>query len=411
MKQVMERFLHYVRMDTQSDEESKSCPSTRGQRDLAGILYHEMTEAGFEDVTLDRNGYLMGTIPSNSEKEIPVIGFIAHLDTSPDMISSGVNPLIHENYDGGDLILNHKEKIILSPSEFPELLSYRGQTLITTSGTTLLGADDKAGIAEIMTAMEFLLKNPEKKHGKIRIAFTPDEEIGRGADKFNVKEFGAAFAYTVDGGELGELEFETFNAAMATIRIRGRNVHPGTAKNKMINSVHIAAELYDMLPVSARPEYTEQYEGFFHLFEFKGKVENTLIRILIRDHDRRLFDEKKKLLNDAAGFLNRKYGNERISVEIKDQYLNMREMIEPVYHIVEYAEKAMIRSGVKPVIVPVRGGTDGSRLSYMGLPCPNIFTGGHNFHGKYEYIPVESMEKACRVIVEITGIVAGLSDR
>ncbi len=406
MKQVLERFLRYVRVDTRSDEESKSCPSTMGQRDLAGMLYHEMTEAGFEDVTLDRNGYLMGTIPSNSGKDIPVIGFIAHLDTSPDMTASGVNPLIHENYDGGDLILNHKEKIVLSPSEFPELLSYRGQTLITTSGNTLLGADDKAGIAEIMTAMEFLLNNPQKEHGKIRIAFTPDEEIGRGADRFSVKDFGAAFAYTADGGELGELEFETFNAAMATIRIRGRNVHPGTAKNKMINSIHIASELYDMLPVSARPEYTEQYEGFFHLFEYTGKVENSLIRILIRDHDRKLFEDKKKLLNDAAGYLNRKYGSERISIELKEQYLNMREMIEPVYHIVEYAEKAMIRSGVKPVIVPVRGGTDGSRLSYMGLPCPNIFTGGHNFHGKYEYIPVESMEKAWKVISEIALIVA-----
>jgi len=407
MKQVLERFLRYVRVDTRSDEESKSCPSTRGQSDLAGMLYHEMTEAGFEDVTLDRNGYLMGTIPSNSKKDIPVIGFIAHLDTSPDMTATGVNPLIHENYDGGDLILNHKEKIVLSPSEFPELLSYKGQTLITTSGNTLLGADDKAGIAEIMTAMEFLLNNPQKEHGKIRIAFTPDEEIGRGADKFSVKDFGAAFAYTVDGGELGELEFETFNAAMATIRIRGRNVHPGTAKNKMINSIHIASELYDMLPVPARPEYTEKYEGFFHLFEYTGKVENSLMRILIRDHDRKLFEDKKKLLNDAAGYLNRKYGSERISIELKEQYLNMREMIEPVYHIVEYAEKAMISSGVKPVIVPVRGGTDGSRLSYMGLPCPNIFTGGHNFHGKYEYIPVESMEKACNVIAEITLIVAG----
>jgi len=407
MKQVLERFLRYVRVDTRSDEESKSCPSTRGQSDLAGMLYHEMTEAGFEDVTLDRNGYLMGTIPSNSKKDIPVIGFIAHLDTSPDMTATGVNPLIHENYDGGDLILNHKEKIVLSPSEFPELLSYKGQTLITTSGNTLLGADDKAGIAVIMTAMEFLLNNPQKEHGKIRIAFTPDEEIGRGADKFSVKDFGAAFAYTVDGGELGELEFETFNAAMATIRIRGRNVHPGTAKNKMINSIHIASELYDMLPVPARPEYTEKYEGFFHLFEYTGKVENSLMRILIRDHDRKLFEDKKKLLNDAAGYLNRKYGSERISIELKEQYLNMREMIEPVYHIVEYAEKAMISSGVKPVIVPVRGGTDGSRLSYMGLPCPNIFTGGHNFHGKYEYIPVESMEKACNVIAEITLIVAG----
>lgn len=407
MKQVLERFLRYVRVDTRSDEESKSCPSTRGQSDLAGMLYREMTEAGFEDVTLDRNGYLMGTIPSNSKKDIPVIGFIAHLDTSPDMTATGVNPLIHENYDEGDLILNHKEKIVLSPSEFPELLSYKGQTLITTSGNTLLGADDKAGIAEIMTAMEFLLNNPQKEHGKIRIAFTPDEEIGRGADKFSVKDFGAAFAYTVDGGELGELEFETFNAAMATIRIRGRNVHPGTAKNKMINSIHIASELYDMLPVPARPEYTEKYEGFFHLFEYTGKVENSLMRILIRDHDRKLFEDKKKLLNDAAGYLNRKYGSERISIELKEQYLNMREMIEPVYHIVEYAEKAMISSGVKPVIVPVRGGTDGSRLSYMGLPCPNIFTGGHNFHGKYEYIPVESMEKACNVIAEITLIVAG----
>jgi tripeptide aminopeptidase len=406
MKKVTERFLRYAKIDTRSDEWSENCPSTKGQTELAEILRREMVSLGFEEVSLDNNGYLMGTVPSNTTKDIPVTGFIAHLDTSPDMTAANVNPLIINDYDGGAIILNQKEKIILSPDDFPELSAYKGQTIITTDGTTLLGADDKAGIAEIMTAMEYLLRNPEIKHGKIRVAFTPDEEIGRGADRFDVKKFAASFAYTVDGGEAGELELETFNAAMATVKIKGRNVHPGTAKNKMINSIHIAAELNDMLPASERPEYTEKFEGFFHLFEFKGDVEDTLIRFLIRDHDGKLFVEKKKLLYDAVGFLNQKYGNDRISLVIKDQYANMKKMIEPVYHIVEYAEKAMIRCGVTPVIVPVRGGTDGSRLSFMGLPCPNIFTGGHNYHGKYEYIPAGSMEKACKVIVEIARIVA-----
>jgi tripeptide aminopeptidase len=406
MKKVVERFISYAKIDTRSDEGSETCPSTKGQKVLAEILQREMISLGFEEVSLDSNGYLMGTIPSNSAKDIPVTGFIAHLDTSPDMTSANVNPVITKNYDGGAIILNKKDNIILSPDDFPELLAYKGQTIITTDGTTLLGADDKAGIAEILTAMEYLLRNPEIMHGKIRVAFTPDEEIGRGADRFDVKKFAASFAYTVDGGEVGELELETFNAAMATVKIKGRNVHPGTAKNKMINSIHIAAELNDMLPASERPEYTEHYEGFFHLFEFKGEVEDTMIRFLIRDHDSKLFVEKKKLLYDAVGFLNQKYGNDRISLEIKDQYFNMKKMIEPQYHIVRYAEEAMIRCGVTPVIVPVRGGTDGSRLSFMGLPCPNIFTGGHNYHGKYEYIPAGSMEKACKVIVEIAKIVA-----
>jgi tripeptide aminopeptidase len=401
MHQVTERFLRYVKIDTQSDENSDSCPSTIKQKKFAGFLKDEMMTIGFKDVSLDDNGYLMGTVPSNTPKEIPVIGFLAHMDTSPDMTGEKVNPVITQNYNGGDILLNKSKKVILSPKEFPELLDYSGQDIITTDGTTLLGADDKAGIAEIMTAMEHLLRYPEIIHGKIRVAFTPDEEIGRGADKFDVSAFGAEFAYTIDGGQLGELEFENFNAALATIKVHGRNVHPGTAKNQMLNSIHMANEFINMLPVSQRPEYTEGYEGFFHLYDFKGSVEETILKLLIRDHYDEKFDQKKTIIKDAVAFQNKKFGAKRFSLTIKDQYNNMRKMIEPRYDIIRYAEKAMISCVITPIIKPVRGGTDGARLSFMGLPCPNIFAGGHNFHGKFEFIPIQSMKKAVDVIINI----------
>lgn len=393
-------------MDTQSDENSKSCPSTSGQMELAKLIQSEMFDIGFEDISLDENGYLMGTVPSNVDKDAPVIGFIAHMDTSPDLSGNNVNPIITENYQGEDIVLNHKKKVVLSPKEFPELLNYKGQTIISGDGTTLLGADDKAGIAEIVTAMEMIMRNPEIKHGRIRVAFTPDEEIGRGSDKFDIKNFGAQFAYTVDGGKIGELEFENFNASMATITIQGRNVHPGTAKNQMVNSIHIATELNEILPFTQRPEHTEGYEGFFHCFDIRGTVEETLVRFLIRDHDAKLFNQKKKMMVETVNYLNLKYGEGRISLELKDQYFNMKRIIEPVYYIVDYVEKAMIRCGVTPVFQPVRGGTDGARLSFMGIPCPNFFSGGHNYHGRYEFIPVESMLKAVEVITGIAKIVA-----
>lgn len=406
MDKVTERFLRYVRIDTRSDEASTSCPSTAKQKIFAEILRDEMTGMGLMNVSLDDNGYIMATIPSNISAVVPVIGFISHMDTSPDMSGTKVNPLITEKYDGGDIILNKLKNIILSPKEFPELLNYIGQDIITTDGTTLLGADDKAGLAEILTAMEYLIANPDIKHGKIRVGFTPDEEIGRGADRFDVKAFGADFAYTVDGGEIGELEFENFNAAVATIKIQGRNVHPGTAKNQMLNAIHMAAELNSMLPVTQRPENTEGYEGFYHLYDFKGNVEETTIKLLIRDHDEEKFDQKKVHIRNTVTFLNRKYGGKHFSLTIKDQYKNMRKMIEPRYEIVSFAEKAMIVCGVNPNIKPIRGGTDGARLSFMGLPCPNLFAGGHNFHGKYEFIPVDSMKKSVEVIKEIVRIVA-----
>jgi tripeptide aminopeptidase len=408
MDQVVERFLRYVKIDTQSDENSAECPSTKKQKNLANLLMEEMLKTGFTDVTLDENGYLMGTIASNSKKKLPVIGFLAHMDTSPDMTGKNVNPQIKDNYDGGDILLNKAKGIVLSPKEFPELLSYKGQTIITTDGTTLLGADDKAGIAEIMTAMDWLIKHPGTEHGKIRVAFTPDEEIGRGADRFNVKAFGAEFAYTMDGGGIGELEFENFNAALASVKILGRNVHPGTAKNQMLNSIHMANEFINLLPVSQRPEFTEDYEGFFHLIDFKGTVEETSIRFLIRDHDELKFEEKKRVLESIASFLNKKQGKKLFLLSIKEQYRNMRKMIEPRFDIINYAKKAMIDNGVTPDIKPIRGGTDGARLSFMGLPCPNIFAGGHNFHGRFEYIPVESMKKAVEVIV---GIVSNVADQ
>jgi len=401
MKTVTDRFISYARIDTQSDESSETTPSTRKQFDLAHLLIKELKTLGMEEVNLDENGYIMATLPANTDKKVPVIGFIAHMDTSPDMSGENVNPRIIRNYDGGEIVLHKEENVILSPNDFPDLLLYKGQDLITTDGTTLLGADDKAGIAEIMTALEYLKDHPEIKHGKIRVAFTVDEEIGKGADQFDVKKFGAEYAYTLDGGRIGELEYENFNAALATVHVQGRNVHPGTAKDTMINAIHLAMEFNATLPVQQRPEYTQGYEGFYHLIDFTGQVEYTSFRYIIRDHDREKFEEKKKLIRECADFMNRKYGEGRIRVELKDQYFNMREKVEPVKFIVDIAEEAMNFLGIPPIIKPIRGGTDGSKLSYMGLPCPNIFAGGHNFHGKYEFVPIQSMEKAVQVVVKI----------
>ena len=405
MEKVVERFIGYARIDTQSDEDSKRCPSTNKQLDLAKVLKEEMEEMELEEVSMDGNGYLMATLPSNSQRQLPALGLIAHMDTSPDMSGKNVDPQIVKNYDGKDIILNKKKNIVLSPIDFPGLKKYIGLDLITTDGTTLLGADDKAGIAEILTAVEYLIDNPGIEHGKIRIGFTPDEEIGRGADKFDMEAFGADFAYTVDGGEEGELEYENFNAAMAVIEIKGRNVHPGTAKDQMINSIHLAYEFNSMLPPHARPEHTEAYEGFFHLIDIEGNVEKSRTRYLIRDHDRKKFEKKKTLVRNIAGFMNKKYDKNRIKLSIKDQYYNMREKIADHYHIVELAEKAMKQAGVNPLVRPIRGGTDGARLSYMGLPCPNIFTGGHNYHGRYEFIPVRSMVNAVNTIINIIKLI------
>ncbi|MEE4116231.1 MAG: peptidase T [Marinilabiliaceae bacterium] len=399
MERVSERFLRYVKIDTQSDESSDTCPSTEKQFDLARLLEKELKELGLSDVILDENGYVRASLPSNTEKELPVVGFIAHMDTSPDMSGSDVKPRIVSSYDGSDIALNNST--VLSPKDFPQLLDYTGHDLITTDGTTLLGADDKAGIAEIMCALEYFINNPGIKHGTIKVGFTPDEEIGRGADRFDVKAFGADFAYTIDGGQAGELEFENFNAALATITFRGRNVHPGTAKNQMLNSMHLAVKFMDMLPADQRPEHTEGYEGFFHLVDIDGTVEETVIRYLIRDHSREEFGKKKDLVRSIAEFIDKLDSRGSVTVEIKDQYNNMREKIEPYMHIIDLAGEAIKNAGVVPVIKPIRGGTDGARLSFMGLPCPNIFTGGHNFHGKYEYISIQSMEKAVETIRNI----------
>ncbi len=401
MTSVVNRFLRYTKIDTESDFTSDSCPSTRKQFDLAKVLMKELEEMGLSKVTLDNHGYLMATLPSNMEQEVPTIGFIAHMDTSPDFTGANVKPQIVENYDGNDIVLNEKENIILSPKDFPELKNYVGQKLITTDGTTLLGADNKAGIAEIVTAIQYLVNNPEIKHGKIKIGFTPDEEIGRGADLFDVEKFGADFAYTIDGGQIGELEYENFNAAGATVNIQGRSVHPGEAKNKMINGLQVAMEFNAMLPEKEKPEHTEKYEGFFHLMNISGGVDKASMMYIIRDHDNKIYQERKELIAENAKKINDRYGKEVVTVEIKDQYFNMKEKIEPVMHIIETAEKAMIEVGVKPIKKPIRGGTDGARLSFMGLPCPNIFTGGHNFHGRYEYIPTKSMEKSVDVILKI----------
>ncbi len=402
---IVDRFIKYARIDTQSDENSTQTPSTLKQFNLAKEVEKEAIEMGLVDVSLDNNCYLMATLPSNTSKKVPVIGFISHFDTSPDMSGNNVNPRIVKNYDGKDIILNEINNVILSPKDFPELLSHKGEDIIVTDGTTLLGADDKAGIAEIMSAMQYLIDHPEIEHGKIRIGFTPDEEIGRGADKFDVEKFGADWAYTMDGSEVGELEYENFNAASAKIEIQGRNVHPGYAKDKMINALQVANELISLLPKNERPEFTEGYEGFFHLISMAGTVEEANLSFIIRDHDRIKFEDRKKLLISSVGLLNKKYDN-RITLNLNDQYYNMREKVEPVMHIVDYAYQAMEELGIKPNVKPIRGGTDGSKLSFMGLPCPNIFAGGMNFHGKYEFLPITSMKKASQVIVKIAEIVA-----
>lgn len=401
MEKLVERFLKYVKIDTKSNPDSATCPSSENQFDLARELVKELEGLGLEDVSLDDNGYVMATLPSNTDKDIPTIGFIAHMDTSPDFSGKNVKPQIIKNYDGKDIVLNKDKNIVLSPKDFPELKNYISQDIITTDGTTLLGADNKAGIAEIITALDYLINNPSIKHGKIRVGFTPDEEIGRGADRFDTEEFGADFAYTIDGGPIGELEYENFNAAYAKVTINGRNVHPGSAKNKMINSILIAMEFNSMLPVNETPAHTEGYEGFYHLNDIEGNVEKTVLKYIIRDHDKDKFEKKKERIKRAVKYINDSMGYEIIELEMKDQYYNMKEKIEPVFHIVETAERAMKEVGVIPNIKPIRGGTDGARLSFMGLPCPNIFTGGHNFHGKYEYIPIDSMKKAVEVIVKI----------
>ena len=403
---LIDRFISYVTVDTESDPTSKNTPSTKKQWNLANALVSELKKIGMQDVSIDENAYIMATLPSNTDKEVPVIGFISHFDTSPDFTGANVKPQIIENYDGSDIVLNKEQDIILSPSYFDDLLLYKEQTLITTDGTTLLGADDKAGIAEIISAMEYLINHPELKHGTIKVGFTPDEEIGRGAHKFDVKKFGADWAYTMDGSQVGELEYENFNAAGALVTVKGKIVHPGYAKGKMINSMYIATQFINSLPKMETPEHTEGREGFFHLHTINGAVEETKLQYIIRDHDLSHFEARKNVINKLAAELNLQYGREVISVEIKDQYFNMREKIEPVMHIVKIAEEAMIQANIKPLIKPIRGGTDGSQLSYMGLPCPNIFAGGHNFHGKYEYIPVESMQKAIEVIVNIAQLVA-----
>lgn len=400
MENLINRFLNYVKIDTTSDESSTSVPSTESQMNFALALANELEVIGLADVSLDSNGYIMATLPSNIEREVPTVGFIAHMDTSPDMSGRDVKPNIVKDYKGGDIVLNAEKNIVLSTADFPELNEHIGHDLITTDGTTLLGADNKAGIAEIVTAMEYLINNPDIQHGTIKIGFTPDEEIGRGADYFDVEKFDADFAYTVDGGPIGELEYENFNAASARIVIQGRNVHPGTAKNKMINSMLVGAELNNMLPTNERPEYTEGYEGFYHLVGFNGTVENTNMVYIIRDHSREKFEAKKDALQKVVDFLNHKYGN-IISLEIKDSYYNMKEKIEPVMYVVDMAKEAMMDIGITPKIQPIRGGTDGARLSYEGLPCPNIFTGGLNFHGKFEYISIQGMELAVKTILKI----------
>lgn len=405
MQKLLERFLSYVTIDTQSDPESTTTPSTKKQWELANKLADELKTMGLEEVDIDQNAYVMATLPSNVNASVPVIGFIAHFDTSPDFTAQGVKPKIIPDYSGGDIVLNAEKGIVLSADYFPEITSYKGQTLITTDGTTLLGADDKAGIAEIMTALDYLLQHPEIKHGKIRVCFTPDEEIGRGAHHFDVEKFGAAWAYTIDGSQIGELEYENFNAAAVEVQISGKSVHPGYAKNKMVNSMLLAQKFLNHLPENEIPEKTEGREGFYHLTNISGSIENTRLSFIIRDHDASKFEERKSFLKNLTVSCNRQYGD-FFTIEIKDQYYNMREKIEPVMHIVQIAQEAMKACGVEPIIKPIRGGTDGSQLSYKGLPCPNIFAGGHNFHGKYEFVPLESMQKAVEVIVKIAEITA-----
>jgi len=399
--ELIERFTSYVKVDTQSNENSETCPSTEGQWTLLRMLVEELKQIGMQEVTIDENGYVMATLPANTDKDVPTIGFLAHVDTATDFTGKNVNPQIVENYDGGEIVLNEALNVIMSPKDFPSLPEYKGHTLITTDGTTLLGADNKAGVTEIITAMAFLIQHPEMKHGKVRVAFTPDEEIGRGPHKFDVTAFNAKYAYTVDGGPLGELEFESFNAAAAKITIKGSNIHPGSAKDKMINSIKIGMELHSKLPTQEAPEHTEGYEGFYHLLAFNGDVEQTNLHYIIRDHDREKFNDRKAAIQAIVSELQAKYGTDRIVLELNDQYYNMREKIEPVKEIVDIAHEAMVSLDIKPITKPIRGGTDGSQLSYMGLPTPNIFTGGENFHGKFEFISVENMVKATQTIVEI----------
>ena len=405
MEKIIDRFLRYVAVDTQSNEESETQPSAAKEWNLLKMLRDELQALGVT-VNLDEYGYVMATIPSNIDKPVPAVGFIAHVDTAPDASGENVKPQIVPNYDGGAIDLKGVPGLQLKPEEFPEMLHYVGQTLITTDGTTLLGADDKAGVAEIMHAVQYMVEHPEFKHGPVKVGFTPDEEIGRGVVKFDVKRFGADFAYTMDGGEIGELEFENFNAASAKIHIQGRNVHPGSAKGKMRNAILIGQELNGLLPVEQRPEYTEGYEGFFHIISFKGTVENADFAYIIRDHDRTKFEAKKKLMAQVVDFINVKYGAGTATLEMRDQYYNMREQVEPHYHIIDKAVKAMEMAGIKAKIQPIRGGTDGANLSFKGLPCPNIFAGGLNFHGKMEFVPLESIEKASEVILNIITLFA-----
>ena len=403
MEKILDRFLRYVAVDTQSDPQSESQPSAEKELSLLKMLRDELLDMGVE-AQLDEFGYVMGRIPSNCSEDIPAVGFIAHVDTAPDASGKDIKPQIIRDYDGGDIPLKGVEGLALSPSAFPEMLSYKGQTIITTDGTTLLGADDKAGVAEIMDAVQYIVEHPEFKHGDICIGFTPDEEIGRGVVKFDVKKFGARYAYTMDGGAIGELEYENFNAASACVRIQGRNLHPGYAKGKMLNAILIGMELNSLLPVEQRPEYTEGYEGFYHIIGFEGSVEKAEFSYIIRDHDIDLYEQRKKFIQKCVDFINEKYGEGTATVEIKHQYYNMRKEVEPHYHIVEKAKKAMEMEGIVPLIKPIRGGTDGANLSFMGLPCPNIFAGGHNFHGKLEFVPLESMEKASKVILNIVSL-------
>ncbi|MDA9127401.1 peptidase T [Flavobacteriaceae bacterium] len=403
---IIDRFVRYVTVDTESDPNSQTTPSSKNQWDLANALAQELKDIGMSEVHIDAHAYIMATLPSNVDHQVPTIGFISHFDTSPDFTGANVKPRVIENYDGKDIVLNKGQNIVLSPKDFDDLLLYIGNTLIVTDGTTLLGADDKAGITEIISAMEYLINHPEIKHGTIKVGFTPDEEIGRGAHKFDVAKFGADWAYTMDGSQIGELEFENFNAAGATVTINGKMVHPGYAKGKMVNSMYLAQQFIQALPAEETPEKTEGRDGFYHLHHFGGDVEQTQLHYIIRDHDRDRFEERKALMHQIAEDINKDLGIERVAVEIKDQYFNMREKIEPMMHIVDLAQEAMEKAGITPIIKPIRGGTDGSQLSFMGLPCPNIFAGGHNFHGRFEYVPVESIIKATEVIVNIVTLAA-----
>ncbi|ALC88607.1 peptidase T [Bacillus sp. FJAT-18017] len=400
-KELIDRFISYIKIDTQSSEESESFPSTYGQLELANMLVNELKRIGMAEVTMDANGYVMATLPANTEKDVPVIGFLAHVDTATDFTGKGVNPRLVENYDGKDITLNETSGVVMKTSEFPQLANYTGHKLITTDGTTLLGADNKAGVAEIITAMDYLIQNPDIKHGKIRVAFTPDEEIGRGPHRFDVQAFSAQYAYTVDGGPLGELEFESFNAAAAKLTFKGSNIHPGTAKGKMVNSMKLAMDFHHHLPASEAPELTEGYEGFYHLLSFNGDVEETRLNYIIRDFDKENFEARKEKMREIAADLKKAYGENAVILELNDQYYNMKEKIEPVKEIVDIAHKVMTGLDISPIVKPIRGGTDGSQLSYMGLPTPNIFTGGENFHGKYEFISVDNMLKAVQVIIGI----------